>query len=148
MSTYEQQEPHWLALLRAEAQRSSMRAVAGRLGYSVATISLVLAGKYPGKTDKIAHASLQTLDSVCCPRLQRSLTIQECRAVALAPIPMHQRRSGAQPAEWGNQCRGPAGRSATLQIADGSPGLGSGRPGQSFLPGRPDTVWRHHGTQR
>ncbi|NWK80335.1 XRE family transcriptional regulator [Aquitalea sp. LB_tupeE] len=66
-----------------------MRAVAGRLGYSVATVSLVLAGKYPGKTDKIAHASMQALDSVRCPRLQRSLTIQECRAVALAPIPMH-----------------------------------------------------------
>ena len=43
---------HWLHLLREEAGRTSMARTARLLGYSTATISLVLAGKYPGKADR------------------------------------------------------------------------------------------------
>ncbi|WP_215782044.1 XRE family transcriptional regulator [Paludibacterium sp. B53371] len=82
-------EPHWMALLRAEAQRTSMRAVASALGYSPTTVSLVLSGKYPGKTDRIAKAVLALLDVVECPHIGQSMPLAECHGLALAPAPTH-----------------------------------------------------------
>lgn len=82
-------EPRWLTLLRAEAKRSSMRAVAGRLGYSAATVSLVLAGKYAGKTDRVAKAALALLDVVECPHARQTLPLAECRSIALGSAPTH-----------------------------------------------------------
>ncbi|WP_293766799.1 XRE family transcriptional regulator [uncultured Aquitalea sp.] len=82
-------EPHWLSLLRTEAERTSMRAVASRLGYSATTISLVLAGKYPGKTDRIAKASLALLDLVVCPHARKTMTQAECRSLACGAAPTH-----------------------------------------------------------
>lgn len=82
-------EPRWLSLLRAEAERTSMRAVAGRLGYSAATVSLVLAGKYPGKPDRIAKAALALLDVVECPHARQTMTQAECRSIALGSAPTH-----------------------------------------------------------
>lgn len=80
---------HWLDLLRAEAERTSMRSVAARLGYSPTTISLVLSGKYPGRPDKIAKAVLAQLDVVTCPYLRQNLPQVECQRIAHAPAPTH-----------------------------------------------------------
>lgn len=82
-------EPRWLTLLRAEAERTSMRAVASRIGYSPASISLVLAGKYAGKPDRIAKATLALLDVVACPHSQQTMTQDACRAIALGSAPTH-----------------------------------------------------------
>ncbi|VVE59858.1 regulatory protein, LacI [Pandoraea captiosa] len=83
-------EPRWLVLLRAEAGRTSIQAVATRIGYSRTGVSLVLAGKYPGKTDRIAKAALQALEeAVDCPYLGQPLAGHECRANAMAKTPTH-----------------------------------------------------------
>lgn len=82
-------EPRWLTLLRAEAERTSMRAVAGRLGYSPTAISLVLAGKYAGKPDRIAKAALALLDVVECPHTGQTMPLVECRTIAHGSAPMH-----------------------------------------------------------
>jgi hypothetical protein len=80
---------HWLQLLREEARRTSMARTARLLGYSTATISLVLAGKYPGKTDRIARAVLATLDKLICPHSGEQISSATCRATALAVAPTH-----------------------------------------------------------
>ncbi|GHD63752.1 XRE family transcriptional regulator [Jeongeupia chitinilytica] len=87
----------WLTLLRAEAERTSMRAVADRLGYSPASISLVLGDKYPGKTDRIAAAVLAKLDTIACPHLGQALTGDLCRQYALRDVPTS---SPAAAAHW------------------------------------------------
>jgi len=82
-------EPRWLALLRAEAKRTSNVAVAKRLGYSRTTISLVLAGRYPGGTERIAAAVLAELDARDCPYLQQSIQAVECHDIAFGSAPTH-----------------------------------------------------------
>lgn len=82
-------EPRWLTLLRAEAQRSSIGSVARRLGYSATSVSLVLAGKYLGKPDRIAKATLALLDVVACPHVGQVIPLVECHGMALAPAPTH-----------------------------------------------------------
>jgi hypothetical protein len=68
----------WLVLLSAEATRTSKAAVGRSLGYSRTAISLVLAGKYPGGTDKLAAKVLATLGWVVCPHLERRVSPVEC----------------------------------------------------------------------
>ena len=68
----------WQALLAAEAARTSIAAVARRLGYSRTSISLVLAGKYPGGTDNVAAAVLATFGRTTCPHLGRAVAPDEC----------------------------------------------------------------------
>lgn len=83
-------EPRWLSLMRAEAARTSIQALADRLGYSRTGVSLVLAGKYPGKTDRIAKVATLALEqAVDCPYLGKPLAGHECRASATAKAPMH-----------------------------------------------------------
>ncbi|BAK76464.1 hypothetical protein NH8B_2078 [Pseudogulbenkiania sp. NH8B] len=82
-------EPRWLELLRAEAERTSIAAIAGRLGYSRTSISLVLAGKYPVAPDRIARAAIALLDVVECPHAGQTLPLAECRSVALGAAPTH-----------------------------------------------------------
>lgn len=80
----------WLTLLRTEADRTSIQATADRIGYSRTGVSLVLAGKYPGKTDRIARATLSALEqAVDCPYLGEPLAGHECRASATAKAPTH-----------------------------------------------------------
>lgn len=82
--------PHWLTVLKAEADRTSMGVVANRVGYSRTSISLVLAGKYPGKTDRIAEAVMDKLvTAVDCPYLGESLPAEVCRQHATGPAPTH-----------------------------------------------------------
>jgi len=68
----------WQTLLAAEAARTSIAATARRLGYSRTAVSLALAGKYPGGTDKMAATVLDVLGGVACPQLGREVTAAEC----------------------------------------------------------------------
>lgn len=79
----------WLPLLRAEAERSSIAATAALLGYSRTSISLVLAGKYPGATGRIASRVLARLDKQSCPHLGEQISTASCREIALATAPTH-----------------------------------------------------------
>ncbi|OON62310.1 hypothetical protein B0920_02200 [Massilia sp. KIM] len=85
-------EPRWLALMREEAGRTSMRALADRLNYSRTTVSLVLSGTYPGQTDKIAAKAIEVLETpavVDCPYLGQELPSADCRAYAMQRAPTH-----------------------------------------------------------
>lgn len=79
----------WLPLLRDEAERSSIAAAAALLGYSRTSISLVLAGKYPGDTGRIARCVLAKLDKQSCPHLGELISTASCREIALAAAPTH-----------------------------------------------------------
>lgn len=81
--------PHWLALLRRAAAASSIGQLAKRMGYSRTTLSLVLAGKYPGDTRHVARKALALLDSCHCPWLQQDIRQADCRTIALAQAPTH-----------------------------------------------------------
>ncbi|OHX21215.1 helix-turn-helix domain-containing protein [Chromobacterium sphagni] len=82
-------ESPWLPLLRAEVERTSIGQAAKLLGYSRTTVSLVLAGKYPGQTERVAGAVLNTLGRVACPYLGRDLTPDECKAQSTSQAPTH-----------------------------------------------------------
>ncbi|MGD9611179.1 MAG: LacI family transcriptional regulator [Desulfovibrionaceae bacterium] len=68
----------WRSLLIGEAARTSIAATARRLGYSRTAVSLVLAGKYPGRTDRLAAKVLAELGRVTCPHLGREVTPGDC----------------------------------------------------------------------
>ena len=68
----------WLDILTAEARRTTIAATARRLGYSRTAVSLALAGKYPGGTDKLATTVLETFCRTLCPHLDREMTPAEC----------------------------------------------------------------------
>lgn len=94
----------WLALL-AQAVGAHPRGIAGaaaQLGVSRTAISLVLAGKYPARTDKIAAKVLDTFACVDCPHLGRAITQAECLAYARRPAPTNSPR---EMRHW-RTCRG------------------------------------------
>jgi hypothetical protein len=85
-------EPRWMQLLRAEAARTTIAAVAVQIGYSRTTISLVMSGKYPGKSERIAAAVLAVLEPVItvnCPYLGVAIAPQECHQHAGQRAPTH-----------------------------------------------------------
>ncbi|GAB6035798.1 hypothetical protein JCM15519_03570 [Fundidesulfovibrio butyratiphilus] len=73
-------ERDWLALLEEEAARTSIAAVARRLGYARTSVSLALSGKYPGTTDKLAATVLAVLGTVDCPHLGFPVSPARCAA--------------------------------------------------------------------
>lgn len=77
----------WLDLLRQAVAASSMTAVADKLIVSRTAISLVLAGKYPAKTDKIAAKVLDTYARHICTHTGIEITHAQCRATATANTP-------------------------------------------------------------
>ena len=84
--------PRWLDLLRAEAERTSIGKVAVRVGYSRATISLVLAGKDPGdmaKLERMVLAALELPMAVACPFLQLNLPTGMCHEFSTKRPPIH-----------------------------------------------------------
>lgn len=68
----------WLALLRAEAERTSIAEAARLIGYSRTAVSLVLAGRYERDTAKLQGAVLQALGAIACPYLERSISGAAC----------------------------------------------------------------------
>jgi hypothetical protein len=69
----------WLELLRDRVKNSSMGRIAFELGVSRTTISLVLSGKYPARTDKIAGRVTDIYARIQCPFLAREISGSECR---------------------------------------------------------------------
>lgn len=86
------QEPRWLQLVREAVGSTNRAAVASRLGYSRTTISLVVAGKYPGRIDKIAKKAIEVLEppvTVACPHLSEEIPVEQCIQFAQRKVPTH-----------------------------------------------------------
>ncbi|KQI69402.1 hypothetical protein AN189_02985 [Loktanella sp. 3ANDIMAR09] len=78
MSDVTPEEP-WRAILRAQAEKTSITDVARQLGYSRPAISLVLSGDYAGATGKIAAKVIACFtDSVHCPHLTATISQARC----------------------------------------------------------------------
>lgn len=84
---YMQEE--WFAVLKAEAEKSNLRAIAETIGYSKTTIGMVLKGQYPGKTDNVAAAVKKKLASYRCPHSGERVSVTICRSIADEPPPTH-----------------------------------------------------------
>jgi len=78
----------WLTILKEEVVKTSKTEVAANLGYNNhTTISLVLAGKYPAKTDKVAANVLDTYARITCPHTDVEITHAECRYFSTSSVP-------------------------------------------------------------
>lgn len=80
---------HWLALLREAVSVSSQAEVARKLELSRTTISLVLAGKYPGKTDRVAARVLRVFGQVKCTHTAEPVTPVVCMNFAARRPPVN-----------------------------------------------------------
>ncbi len=65
------QMPGWVLVLAEQVDRSSLKAVAKKIGYSLATVSYVIANKYAGDLDRVAAKVSGALmnETVVCPIL-------------------------------------------------------------------------------
>lgn len=77
----------WLDLLNTAVTRSSKQAVARALGVSRTTISLVVDGKYPAKTDSIQKKVIEVYGSVDCPHLGQEISLNACRSYHQSTVP-------------------------------------------------------------
>lgn len=77
----------WMKLLEAAVNASSMTVVATELDVSRTTISLVLAGKYGAKTDRVAARVLEVYGRVMCPFLAIEISHETCRKHASSSVP-------------------------------------------------------------
>lgn len=77
----------WLTLLEQAVDASNITQVAIKLDVSRTTISLVLAGKYPAKTDKIAIRVLDIYGRIACPFLGVDIVQAECRIHRSSAVP-------------------------------------------------------------
>jgi hypothetical protein len=82
-------ERSWVDMLREEvASRGSIASVARFIGVSPAAISTAIAGKYPGKTDRLEAKVLKILrGAVECPHLNRVIAFEECSFSRTRSIP-------------------------------------------------------------
>lgn len=89
MSGVEQHnEERWMRILRNQCEEKSITEVAESLGYGRSAISLVLSGKYPGGTAKIAAKVIGTFtDSIQCPHVGRDITQAACADHQSRPMP-------------------------------------------------------------
>ena len=79
----------WFALLKARIAAASLRQVAAELGYSGTTLSLIVHGKYAGKTDRVAAAVAARYETVACPYQGKTIPLHECRDTASGKVPTH-----------------------------------------------------------
>lgn len=69
----------WLTLLSEAVADSNKATVAEELGVSRPAVSLLLLGKYPGKTDRMAARILERYAHVDCPHTGKRVTPDHCR---------------------------------------------------------------------
>lgn len=84
----------WLELLQ-QAVADHKRGIAGvaeQIGVSRTSLSLVLADKYPAKTDRIAAKVTDTYARISCPHLGETITQLQCRDFATRTAPTNSPR--------------------------------------------------------
>ena len=79
----------WFVTLQTEVANSTRQVVADKLGYSRTTISLVISGKYPGKTDEVAVRVTERLGGFACLYDGQTITPEQCRKNAKEAAPTH-----------------------------------------------------------
>ncbi|WP_323790103.1 helix-turn-helix domain-containing protein [Thalassovita sp.] len=86
-------EPEWLVLLKSEkAKGKSVSQIARECGMARPSVSMLLNGTYPAQSLDLATrkhgARIVQLyrDRVLCPHLHHSISSDECRAFAAAPM--------------------------------------------------------------
>lgn len=84
----------WKSLLAraVEANPRGIAGVADELRVSRTTVSLVLAEKYPAKTDRIQAKVLDTYARLACPHLGDTITLSACRGHAMRAAPTNSPR--------------------------------------------------------
>lgn len=88
-------DPEWLEVLRAEAERPnrSKQTIADELSISRTAVSLLIAGKYTARMDKVAGKIAHKVMSryaqkVWCPHLRSSISGAACATHRSAPMTM------------------------------------------------------------
>ena len=79
----------WMHMLREAVTASSQTAVAERLGVSRTTVSLVLANKYPGKTDRVAARVMNVFGQVQCTHTGQPIALTVCVSYANRRAPLN-----------------------------------------------------------
>ncbi|WP_211365116.1 helix-turn-helix domain-containing protein [Rhodovulum strictum] len=85
-------DPEWIELLRAEIDKGrSIAEVAREIGMARPSLSMLLAGTYPARIDKVtakygAKVTALYRNRVLCPFLRQGIPAEECRAHASAPM--------------------------------------------------------------
>lgn len=104
----------WMSLLKSAVDASSKAKVAVDLDISRTAVSLVISGKYPARTDKIAAKVIETYGRVICPHLDAEITLAECKTYHTGQVPTsspramkHWRACQACPHNHSNQGRKP-----------------------------------------
>jgi hypothetical protein len=83
------QSEEWMMVLRNAVAAKSVTEVAKRLRYSHPTVSLVLSGKYLGKTDRVAARVMQVFGQVTCPHTGVETTLTVCLDFATRRAPLN-----------------------------------------------------------
>lgn len=79
----------WLAMLREAVAATSQSHVAVVLDVSRTTVSLVLSGKYPGKTDRVAARVLKAFGQVQCTHTGEHISMTVCVSYANRRAPLN-----------------------------------------------------------
>ena len=79
----------WMTLLRNAVNATSQTSVAQKLDVSRTTVSLVLAGKYPGKTNRVAARVLNVFGQVKCTHTAELVTQTVCLDFAARRAPLN-----------------------------------------------------------
>lgn len=82
-----------MALLRARVAETSVSAAARELGYSRPAVSMVLAGTYVGRLERIARTVMERFGAIACPHLGTQLLATECARHRTRPMPTGSARS-------------------------------------------------------
>jgi len=82
-------KPDWLQILRDAVAASSQTTVAERIGMSRTAVSLVLSGKYPGKTDRVADRVLRVFGQVQCTHTGQPIALTVCVSYATRRAPLN-----------------------------------------------------------
>lgn len=80
---------NWFELLvkAAAAHPAGIQGVADDLGVSRTAISLVLGGKYPARTNKIAAKVIDQYARHTCPHTGVEISHAECRSLSTSAVP-------------------------------------------------------------
>lgn len=79
----------WFQILSEQVAQKSRRQVAKELDYSTSAISLVMNGKYGGKTDQLRDRVLRQYKRVHCPFIDKLIPIPQCQGTAHSKAPTH-----------------------------------------------------------
>ncbi|PYE87529.1 MarR family transcriptional regulator [Phyllobacterium leguminum] len=87
-------DPKWVDVLKAETEKPgrTKQAIANELGTSRTAVSLIVAGKYSARMDKVSVKLAPKVmalyaQKVWCPHLRSDLAPDACRDNASAPMP-------------------------------------------------------------